>query len=43
MNIPPKYEDLVLKVAEMERREAALRESLPKPNRTPFKPDGFKP
>ena len=30
MNIPPKYEDLVLKVAEMERREAALREELDK-------------
>ena len=28
MNIPPKYEDLVLKVAELERREAALLESL---------------
>lgn len=28
MNIPPKYEDLVLKVAELERREAALREEL---------------
>lgn len=28
MNIPPKYEDLVLKVAEMERREVALREEL---------------
>lgn len=28
MTTPPKYEDLVLKVAEMERREAALRESL---------------
>lgn len=26
MTIPPKYEDLVLKVAEMERREAALLE-----------------
>ena len=28
MNIPPKYEDLVLKVAELERNEAALREEL---------------
>lgn len=28
MTTPPKYEDLVLKVAEMERREAALREEL---------------
>ena len=28
MNIPPKYEDLVLKVAELERREAALLEEL---------------
>lgn len=28
MATPPKYEDLVLKVAEMERRETALRESL---------------
>ena len=27
MTTPPKYEDLVLKVAEMERRETALRES----------------
>ena len=28
MTTPPKYEDLVLKVAELERCEAALRESL---------------
>lgn len=28
MSIPPKYEDLVLKVAEMDRRETALREDL---------------
>lgn len=28
MTIPPKYEDLVLKVAELERREDALREEL---------------
>ena len=28
MTTPPKYEELVLKVAEMERREAALREEL---------------
>ena len=28
MTTQPKYEDLVLKVAEMERRETALRESL---------------
>lgn len=28
MTAPPKYEDLVLKVAELERSEAALRESM---------------
>ena len=28
MTTPPKYEDLVLKVAELERSEAALREEL---------------
>lgn len=28
MNIPPKYEDLVLKVAELEWRESSLLESL---------------
>lgn len=28
MNIPPKYEDLVLKVAELELREAALHEEV---------------
>lgn len=30
MNTPPKYEELVLKVAELDRREAALREELEK-------------
>ena len=30
MTTPPKYEELVLKVAELERRETALREDLSK-------------